>query len=60
MEARLALALVRSFCTSTRFELNLKFAKKMYQRSIYIQEKLLEHNSADWSGFCLPREVLVH
>ena len=60
MEARLALALVRSFCTSTRFELNLKFAKKMYQRSIYIQEKLLEQDSADWSGFRLPREVLVH
>lgn len=60
MEARMALALSRSYCTSTRFELNLKFAKKMHQRSIYILEKLLAHAPGDLTGFRLPREVLIH
>lgn len=60
MEARLALALGRSFCTSTRFELNHKFAQKMYQRSTYIFEKLLAHGGAPWSEFRLPKDVLIH
>ena len=60
MEARMALALSRSYCTSTRFELNLGFAKKMHQRSIYIMEKLLAQAPRDWAEFRLPQEVLVH
>lgn len=60
MEARLALALGRSFCTSTRFELNRKFAKKMYQRSIYIFEKLLSHTGSPWPDFRLADDVLIY
>ena len=60
MEARLALALGRSYCTSARFELNRAFAKRLFQRSTYIFEKLLAHRGSPWSEFKLPQEVLTH
>ena len=59
-EARLALGLSRSFFTSTRFELNRKFAKKMYMLSVYILEKLCEHQGRTWAEFELPGETLVY
>lgn len=58
-ETRLALALARSFYTSTRFELNQTFAKRMYMSAYYLMEKLLNHNS-DWEGFSLPEEILFY
>lgn len=58
-ETRLALALARSFYTSTRFELNQTFAKRMYMSAYYLMEKLLSHNS-DWEGFSLPEEILFY
>jgi len=59
---RLALALCRSFYTSTRFELNLKFANEMFMRSHYIMEKLIRHgqSGAAWEDFKLPTQVLYY
>ncbi|MFZ5587925.1 MAG: PhoU domain-containing protein [Thermodesulfobacteriota bacterium] len=59
-EARLALGLVRSFFTSTRFELNAEFAKAMYLRSVYLMEKLRDHRGRPWPEFRLPDSVLVY
>ncbi len=59
-EVRLALALSRSFYTSTRFELNLKFANEMFLRSHYIMEKLIRHKRTGkaWEEFKLPPQIL--
>ena len=56
-KARLGLALVRSFFTSTRFELNKYFAQEMLIRSRYLLELLLRFNQ-DWTEFDFPEEVL--
>jgi len=58
-EARLALGLARSFSSSTRFEWNRKFAKKMHLRSVYLLEKLSGHRGQPWEAFKLPEEILV-
>ena len=55
--ARLALALARSFYTSTRFELNHVFAKEMFLRALYLLERIAFF-SGRWSDFHLPGEVL--
>ncbi|MCB2187003.1 MAG: phosphotransferase [Deltaproteobacteria bacterium] len=59
-QARLGLGLIRSFYTSTRFEFDQRFAKKMYQRSVYLMERMLEHHPRPWEEFVLPTGVLVH
>ena len=59
-EARLALGLARSLFTSTRFELNRRFAKKMYLLSVYILEKLIAWQGNPWEEFELPGEFLVY
>ena len=59
-EARLAFGLARSFGTSTRFELNRKFANKMFKLSVYLLEKLIAHRNQPWDTFELPGEVLVY
>jgi phosphate uptake regulator/aminoglycoside phosphotransferase len=56
-EIRMALALARSFYTSTRFELNLPFARGMFTRSHYLMEKILAHREVGGS-FKFPRHVL--
>lgn len=56
-QARMALALARSFYTSTRFELQLPFAREMFLRSHYLLEKLLAHKG-DWADFTLPQYVI--
>ncbi len=56
-ELRMALALARSFYTSTRFELNQGFARDMFTRAHYLMEKVLGHSGAA-SAFGLEREVL--
>jgi len=57
---RLALALARSFYTSTRFELNMKFANEMFLRSHYIMEKIIHHKHSGkaWEEFTLPPQIL--
>ncbi|MEW6262064.1 MAG: PhoU domain-containing protein [Thermodesulfobacteriota bacterium] len=59
-EARLALGLGRSFFSSTRFELNRKFAKKMHLLSLYLLEKLVAYQGRPWPDFELPGEILIY
>jgi aminoglycoside phosphotransferase (APT) family kinase protein len=62
-EARLALGLVRSFATSTRFELNRRFARDMHQRAVLLLTKLAQHrleNPEDWSDFRVPDSVVTY
>jgi phosphate uptake regulator len=55
---RLALALARSFYTSTRFELNAQFAREMFLRAHLLMEKILQHEGRPWVDFQLPAHVL--
>lgn len=57
-DARLALGLIRSFMTSTRFELDEAFAKTMYLRSAYLLEAFITHIDRPWNTFALNEEVL--
>jgi len=59
-EARLALGLVRSFVTSTRFELNQRFARQMHQRAILLLDELVRHCGRPWPEFRLPDDVLIY
>ncbi len=58
--ARLALGLIRSFFTSTRFELNQEFALGMYQRALYLAEKLIAHRGNPWREFSMPPDVFKY
>lgn len=58
-EARLALALARNFITSTRFEFNVKFAKDMFLRGLYLLERLKRHHPRPFEEFTLPDWVMV-
>ncbi len=58
--ARLALALARSFYTSTRFELNYPFSREMFLRSHYLLERVAAHRGKPWSAFRLPEQILFH
>ncbi|VFQ42738.1 phosphotransferase [Desulfoluna butyratoxydans] len=57
---RLALALARSFYTSTRFELNTDFARAMYNRALFLLEKVQGFQGGDWAAFRFPEEVLYY
>lgn len=60
-EARLCLGLARSFITSTRFELNKRFAKDMLLRGVYLMERILEHaEKRPLEEFRLPDAVLFY
>jgi phosphate uptake regulator len=58
-DARLSLALARSFYTSTRFELNHLFAKEMFLRAQYLLDQLLAPERK-WSEFRMPQEILFY
>ncbi|SLM32854.1 conserved hypothetical protein [Desulfamplus magnetovallimortis] len=58
-EARMALALARSFFTSTRFELQYEFAGQMCQRAHMLMEKVLNHKDK-WENFTLPDSILIY
>jgi phosphate uptake regulator/aminoglycoside phosphotransferase len=58
-ELRMALALIRSFYTSTRFELNQAFALEMFKRAHYLMEKILDH-SGSGEAFHVPPEILFY
>ncbi|WP_432735102.1 PhoU domain-containing protein [Maridesulfovibrio sp. FT414] len=58
-QARLALALARSFYTSTRFEFNYSFAKEMFNRSMFLLEKVNRY-SGNWNNFILPEDILYY
>jgi phosphate uptake regulator/aminoglycoside phosphotransferase (APT) family kinase protein len=57
-DARLTLGLVRSFATSTRFEVDRVFAEHMLLRATYLLERLERHKGKPWMDFALPREAL--
>ncbi|QLA17670.1 PhoU domain-containing protein [Desulfolutivibrio sulfoxidireducens] len=57
-EARLALGVIRSFLTSTRFEFNREFAKDMFLRGVYLMNRILAHAGTPWREFRLPDRVL--
>ena len=59
-QARLTLALARSFYTSARFELNHDFAKELCMRSTYLLEKLIKHRGHAWAEFEAPLQVLYY
>lgn len=61
-EVRMALALARSLLTSTRFELNNRFAREMLQRSHYLLELIVRHAVTDsgFSDFMLPEHILEY
>jgi phosphate uptake regulator len=61
-EARMALALARSYFTSTRFELNRVFAKQMLLRSHYLLELVVRHasNEPALTQFKLPEHILEY
>ncbi|WP_291318916.1 PhoU domain-containing protein [Desulfonatronospira sp.] len=59
-DARLAMGLIRSFFTSTRFELNQEFALGMYQRALYLAEKIIAHRGNPWREFAMPPDVFKY
>ncbi len=58
-EARLCLALVRSFLTSTRFELNKPFARQMSTNARTLMTEIINHRGSPWESFVLPRDILI-
>ncbi len=59
-DIRMALALARSFYTSTRFELNYSFAREMFLRSHFLMEKMASHEGNPWNEFKLPESILYY
>ncbi len=57
-EARMCLGLARSLMTSTRFELNSKFAKRMFLRGVFYLKAFLAHDG-DFDSFRLPLEGIL-
>jgi hypothetical protein len=58
-EARLALGLVRSFISSTRFDIRRSFAEEMLRRGLYLLERLTDVGK-DVRSFHLPSDVLIY
>lgn len=56
--ARLALGLVRSLITSTRFVLNKDLAKTMYHRGVYLLEQIVNYEG-DYRDFTFPQNILA-
>jgi len=57
-DIRLGLGVARSFYTSTRFELNRAFAHAMYNRCLFLMERLTEHELKSPADFSFPLEIL--
>ena len=57
-DIRLGLGVARSFYTSTRFELNRTFAHAMYNRCLFLMERLTERVPDDVGSFTFPLEIL--
>jgi hypothetical protein len=59
-EMRLALGLVRSFVTSTRFILDKSLAGDMYLRARYLLEQLVDLDERDYARYKVPvKELFV-
>ncbi|MDJ0784240.1 MAG: PhoU domain-containing protein [Desulfosarcinaceae bacterium] len=59
-QLRMAMALARSFFTSTRFEMNRGFARDMYLRAVYLMETISQHEGRPWESYALPEAVLYY
>ncbi len=59
-DCRLALGMARSFIASTRFELNIEFAKEMFMRGQYILEKISSLKKEELKHFRFPIDVLIY
>ena len=59
-EMRMALALARSFYTSTRFEFNRPFAKAMFLRSIHLMETVAAHENNPPESFRLTDSIMYY
>lgn len=59
-DARLALGLIRSLISSTRFILKEDFSKDLFLRGIYLLDRLLEHEGRPWEQFRVPRDIWVY
>ncbi len=59
-DCRLALGMARSFITSTRFELNVEFAREMFMRGQYILEKVGSLKKEELMNFKFPIDVLFY
>jgi phosphate uptake regulator/aminoglycoside phosphotransferase (APT) family kinase protein len=57
--ARLALGLVRSFITSTRFESERFMAEEMHRRAVYLLQRVAAMGDG-WAQFALPEEILYY
>ncbi|NCC23646.1 MAG: PhoU family transcriptional regulator [Deltaproteobacteria bacterium] len=57
-EVRLALAVARSLCTSTRFELDGSFARDMFNRAHYLFENLAALDGSGVHEYVFPDRVL--
>ena len=57
-DVRLGLGVARSFYTSTRFELNKAFAHAMYNRGLFLMERLVELSPEGLADFAFPMEIL--
>ncbi len=57
---RLALGLIRSFVTSTRFALQRDFAKAMFYRAVFLMERLIDHRGKPWKDFHITRDVILY
>jgi len=57
---RMALAMARSFFTSTRFELNRDFAKDMFLNAHYLMERVVSHQGEPWRHFTFPKEIILY
>jgi hypothetical protein len=60
LEARLALGLVRSLVSSTRFDIRRSFAEEMLRRGMYLLERLVDFDRARLDAFRLPSDVLLY
>ncbi len=57
-DIRLGLGVARSLYTSTRFELNRSFAHAMYNRCLFLMERLTEQSPEELDKFSFPLEIL--
>jgi aminoglycoside phosphotransferase (APT) family kinase protein len=59
-EIRLAMGLIRSFATSTRFILDKSLSERMFSRATYLMERLLESEAKPKRRFVLPvKEIFI-
>jgi phosphate uptake regulator len=59
-EARLTFGVARALATSARFEMNRGFAQELFQRGVYLLERLVAHAGRPWEELTFPNAVLIY